>query len=69
LSVGVSGATARHLATTDATVTAIGFTTVWRSHDYTAGNTIICTIGGTGLSAGTARFWLHYRQNSERGQG
>lgn len=65
LSIGVAGSTARHLATSDVTTTATGFTAIFKPFDYTSAATIITTIGGTGLSAGVARVWLVYRAKSD----
>lgn len=65
LTVGVSGTANRHVQTGDVTETSTGFTATFRPHNYTAAATIIATIGGSSLSAGTARFWLLYRPNSD----
>lgn len=61
LALGIAGDTGRHLATGDITATAVGFYEAFKAHNYTAVGTLIATIGGTGLSAGKARFWLLLR--------
>jgi len=63
LSLGVSGVTGRHLATTDITATTLGFYETAKGWHYDVNADLIVTIGGTSLTAGIARFWIEVRFN------
>lgn len=61
LSLGVSGTTARHMATTDITTTTAGWYSTVKGFNYAATADLIVTIGGTSLTQGIARFWIGLR--------
>lgn len=69
LSVGISGFTARHMATTDNTATSLGWYGVLKGWNYSSGGyssqganvAILLTIGGSSLTAGVCRVHLLLR--------
>ena len=64
LALGVTGATGRHMLTSEVDVKTIGLYPVLRPYNYTADAALIATIVASTATVGVGYFWLLYRSYS-----